>query len=301
MEKKIIINDKDVFSFDGKKLKPLGKVCEMEDIWQGKIFTVDSNIYLKTGNKFSLLVENFDTRFKMEISSFAQKQFELVHGVLVMVEKDVAGIRKLAKAYAPYLDVKLSWKEKPILFIEREKDDKFFVVTEDENGNIRLSDQKAVFIDKYSNLFCWNYRIYNFSFDSEEFYLSSLHLLFEGDSYLVFSNDDVIGDDEDYNSHSAAIAIGKDGKVTPLGGVPELKETQNAILLKSSDGVYHLKKDELCCVTNACYSDNSFFIHDDGTVVHTYTIKQSDAPDISSEDTYCLVDGDYQLVKREDK
>lgn len=301
MEKKIIINDKDVFSFDGKKLKPLGKACEMEDIWQGKIFTIENNLYAKKGDEFSLLVENFDSIYVVEIGEPAQKQFELVHGVLVMVEKDVAGIRKLAKAYAPYLDVKLSWKEKPILFIEREKDDKVFVVIEDENGNIRLSDQKAVFIGKYSNLFCWNYRIYNFSFDSVEFYLSSLHLLFEGDSYLVFSNDDVIDDDEDDNEHSAAIAIGKDGKLTPLGLEPEIVELPNATVIKSSEGVYHLKKDELCCVTNACYSDNSFFIHDDGTVVHTYTIKQSDAPDISSEDTYCLVDGDYQLVKREDQ
>ena len=281
MEKKIIINEQNVFSFDGKKLIPLGQACVMEDVWQGKIFTIENNLYAKKGDEFSLLVENFDSIYVVEIGEPAQKQFELVHDVLVMVEK-------------AYLDVKLSWKEKPILFIEREKDDKVFVVIEDENGNIRLSDQKAVFIDKYSNLFCWNYRIYNFSFDSVEFYLTSLHLLFAGNNYLVFRNDY----DENDNEHSAAIAIGKDGKVTPLGGVPELKETQNAILIKSSEGVYHLKKDELCCVTNACYSDNSFFIHDDGTVVHTYTIKQSDAPDISSEDTYRLVDGHYQLDKQ---
>ncbi len=297
MEKKIIIDEQNAFSFDGKKLKPLGKAYVMENIWQGKIFAVEKNLYVKKGDELSLLVENFDSIYKAEIGEPAKKQFELVHGILVMVEKGVAGIRKLAKAYAPYLDAKLSWKEKPIFFIEKEKDDKVFAVIEDENGNIRLSEKKAVFIDKDSNFFCWNYRIYNFSFDSVDFYLTSLHLLFEGDSYLVFSNDD----DEDDNSHSLAIAIGKDGKVALLGEEPEIVKTQNAILLKSSEGVYHLKKDELCCVTNACYSDNSFFIHGDGTVVHTYTIEQSDAPDISSEDTYRLVDGDYQLVKREDK
>ena len=297
MEKKIIIDEQNAFSFDGKKLKPLGKAYVMENIWQGKIFAVEKNLYVKKGDELSLWVENFDSIYKVEIGEPAKKQFELVHGILVMVEKGVAGIRKLAKAYAPYLDAKLSWKEKPIFFIEKEKDDKVFAVIEDENGNIRLSEKKAVFIDKDSNFFCWNYRIYNFSFDNVDFYLTSLHLLFEGDSYLVFSNDD----DEDDNSHSLAIAIGKDGKVALLGEEPEIVKTQNAILLKSSEGVYHLKKDELCCVTNACYSDNSFFIHDDGTVVHTYTIEQSDAPDISSEDTYCLVDGDYQLVKREDQ
>ena len=32
MEKKIIINEQNVFSFDGKKLIPLGQACEMEII-----------------------------------------------------------------------------------------------------------------------------------------------------------------------------------------------------------------------------------------------------------------------------
>ena len=297
MEKKIIINEQNVFSFDGKKLIPLGQACVMEDIWQGKIFTIENNLYAKKGDEFSLLVEDFYDVYVVEIGEPAQKQFELVHDVLVMVEKGVAGLRKLAKAYAPYLDAKLSWKEKPILFVEREKEDKVFVVIEDENGNIRLSDQKAVFIDKDSNFFCWNYRIYNFSFDSVEFYLTSLHLLFAGNNYLVFRNDY----DENDNEHSAAIAISKDGKLTPLGLEPEIVELPNATVIKSSEGVYHLKKDELCCVTNACYSDNSFFIHDDGTVVHTYTIEQSDAPDIPREDTYRLVNGNYKLVKRKDQ
>ena len=295
MEKKIIIDDKDVFSFDGKKLKSLGQACEMKDIWQGKIFAVENNIYLKTGDEFSLLVENFDKVHEAEIGEPAQKQFELMGDVLVMVDDDVAGIRKLDKAYAPYLDWTLSWKEKPILFVERYEDDVMFVVIEDENGDIRLSDQKAVYFDGYAVAFCWNCKIYRYASQSKTFYLSSLRMLVEKDNYLVFADD--CGD----NEHSLAIAVGKDGKAMLLCEEPEIVETQNATLLKSSDDVYHLKKDELCCVTNACYSDNSFFIHDDGTVVHTYTIEQSDAPDISSEDTYRLVNGNYKLVKREDQ
>lgn len=298
MEKKIIINEQNVFSFDGKKLIPLGQACVMEDIWQGKIFTIENNLYAKKGDELSLLVEDFYDVYGAEIDESAQKQFELVDDVLFMDEYAVFATLMLDGDYAPYLDRTLSWKEKPILFVVRQKDDKdedeVLVVIEDENGNIRLSEQKAVYLDSDGTLLCWNHRIYKFSYDSAGFYLSSLYLLFEGDNYLVFRNDD----DEDDNSHSAAIAIGKNGKVTPLGTEPNIVKTQNATLLESSKGVYHLKQDKYRLVAKVYDSEEPFFIHDDGTIVHNYFIEQPYAPDIPREDTYRLVNGNYKLVKR---
>ena len=117
-------------------------------------------------------------------------------------------------------------------------------------------------------------------------------MLFAGDNYLIFINDP--DDDDDIRT---AIAIDKDGNMTPLGEDAEIVETPNAILLKSSKGVYHLKKDAFRCVTSSCYSDNFFDVEGDGTIVHEYTIEQSDAPDVSGQDVYRLIDGEYRLVR----
>ena len=293
MEKKIIIDDQNVFSFDGKKLKPLGKSCEMKDIWQGKIFTVEKKLYAKKGDEFSLLVENFDKVYEAEMVKPAQRQFELVGDVLVMIDNGVSGIRKLSKTYAPYLDRTLSWKEKPILFVKREKDDEYevLVVIEDENGNIRLSEQKAFRFWALASVLvlCWNCKIYRCASQRNTFYLSSLRLLFEGDNYLVFAED--CGD----NASCTAIAIDKNGKMTPLGVDSELKKTQNATLLESSDGIYHLKQDEFSCVIKACYSGVSFIICEDGTICYVYKSIFPDGSIAFCHDLYHLVDGNYKF------
>ena len=203
---------------------------------------------------------------------------------MVMVDTDMDGIKKLDKAYAPYLNWTIPCKEKPILFLKQEDNKILFVVIEDENGNIRLSEQKVFYLDKGSSFLYWNYRIYSYS--GGEFNLAPFYM------HLIFINDP--DDDDDIRT---AIAIDKDGNMTPLGEDAEIVETPNAILLKSSKGVYHLKKDAFRCVTSSCYSDNFFDVEGDGTIVHEYTIEQSDAPDVSGQDVYRLIDGEYRLVR----
>lgn len=291
MESRIIIDEnKNVFALNGTKLEPLGKANELKNIWQQKVFTIGKNLYFKKGNEIFLLAENIESTYEIKIDDFAWKQFELVGDVLVMVDTDMDGIKKLDKAYAPYLDWTIAGKEKPILFLKQEDNKILFVVIEDENGNIRLSEQKVFYLDKDSSFLYWNYRIYSYS--GGEFNLAPFYMLFAGDNYLIFINDP--DDDDDIRT---AIAIDKDGNMTPLGEDAEIVETPNAILLKSSKGVYHLKKNAFRCVTSSCYSDNFFYIADDEKIVHEYTIEQYDAPDISGQDVYRLIDGEYRLVR----
>ena len=285
MEKRIIIDEhQNVFALNGTKLEPLGEASEMKNVWQQKVFTIGKNLYFKKGNEIFLLAENIASTYEITIAVFARKQFELVGDVLVMVDTDMDGIKKLDKAYAPYLNWTIPCKEKPILFLKQEDNKILFVVIEDENGNIRLSEQKVFYLDKNSSFLYWNYRIYSYS--GGEFNLAPFYM------HLIFINDP--DDDDDIRT---AIAIDKDGNMTPLGEDAEIVETPNAILLKSSKGVYHLKKDAFRCVTSSCYSDNFFDVEGDGTIVHEYTIEQSDAPDVSGQDVYRLIDGEYRLVR----
>ena len=123
MEKRIIIDEnKNAFALNGTKLEPLGKANELKNIWQQKVFTIGKNLYFKKGNEIFLLVENIDSIYEIEIDDFAWKQFELVGDVLVMVDTDMDGIKKLDKAYAPYLNWTIPCKEKPILFLKQEKE-----------------------------------------------------------------------------------------------------------------------------------------------------------------------------------
>ena len=291
MEKRIIIDEnKNAFALNGTKLEPLGKANELKNIWQQKVFKIGKNLYFKKENDIFLLAENIDSTYEIKIDDFAWKQFELVGDVLVMVDTDMDGIKKLDKAYAPYLDWAMSGKEKPILFLKQENEKSLLVVIEDENGDVRLAEQKAYYLDKNSLFLYWNYRIYSYS--GGEFNLAPFYMLFAGDNYLIFINDP--DDDDDIRT---AIAIDKDGNMTPLGEYAEIVETPNATLLKSSKGVYHLKKDTFRCVTSSCYSDNFFYIADDEKIVHEYTIEQYDAPDISGQDVYRLIDGEYRLVR----
>lgn len=289
MESRIIIDEnKNAFALNGTKLEPLGKANELKNIWQQKVFKIGKNLYFKKENDIFLLAENIDSTYEIKIDDFAWKQFELVGDVLVMVDTDMDGIKKLDKAYAPYLDWAMSGKEKPILFLKQENEKSLLVVIEDENGDVRLAEQKAYYLDKNSLFLYWNYRIYSYS--GREFNLAPFYMLFAGDNYLIFINDP--DDDDDIRT---AIAIDKDGNMTPLGEYAEIVETPNATLLKSSKGVYHLKKDTFRCVTSSCYSDNFFYIADD--IVHEYTIEQYDAPDVSGQDVYRLIDGEYRLVR----
>ncbi len=292
MEKRIIIDEhQNVFALNGTNLEPLGEASEMKNVWQQKVFTIGKNLYFKKGNEIFLLAENIASTYEITIAVFARKQFELVGDVLVMVDTDMDGIKKLDKAYAPYLDWTKSEKEEPILFLEQVNKKSFLVALENENGNVRLSEQKAYYLDKNSSFLYWNYRIYSYS--GGEFDLAPFYMLFAGDNYLIFINDP--DDDDDIRT---AIAIDKDGNMTPLGEDAEIVETPNAILLKSSKGVYHLKKDAFRCVTSSCYSDNFFDVEGDGTIVHEYTIEQSDAPDVSGQDVYRMIDGEYRLVHK---
>ena len=291
MESRIIIDEnKNAFALNGTKLEPLGEANELKNIWQQKVFKIGKNLYFKKENDIFLLAENIDSTYEIKIDDFAWKQFELVGDVLVMVDTDMDGIKKLDKAYAPYLDWAMSGKEKPILFLKQENEKSLLVVIEDENGDVRLAEQKAYYLDKNSLFLYWNYRIYSYS--GGEFNLAPFYMLFAGDNYLIFINDP--DDDDDIRT---AIAIDKDGNMTPLGEYAEIVETPNATLLKSSKGVYHLKKDTFRCVTSSCYSDNFFYIADDEKIVHEYTIEQYDAPDISGQDVYRLIDGEYRLVR----
>lgn len=292
MESRIIIDEnKNAFALNGTKLEPLGKANELKNIWQQKVFTIGKNLYFKKGNEIFLLVENIDSIYEIEIDDFAWKQFELVGDVLVMVDTDMDGIKKLDKAYAPYLNWTIPCKEKPILFLKQENEKSLWVVIEVENGDVRLSEQKAYYLDKNSSFLYWNYRIYSYS--GREFNLAPFYMLFAGDNYLIFINDP--DDDDDIRT---AIAIDKDGNMTPLGEDAEIVERPNATLLKSSKGVYHLKKDAFRCVTSSCYSDNFFDVEGDGTIVHEYTIEQYDAPDVSGQDVYRMIDGEYRLVHK---
>lgn len=290
MEKRIIIDEnKNAFALNGTKLEPLGKANELKNIWQQKVFTIGKNLYFKKGNEIFLLAEHIDSIYEIKIDDFAWKQFELVGDVLVMVDTDMDGIKKLDKAYAPYLNWTIPGKEKPILFLKQENEKSLLVVIEVENGDVRLSEQKAYYLDKNSSFLYWNYRIYSYS--GREFNLAPFYMLFAGDNYLIFINDP-----DDYDDIRTAIAIDKDGNMTPVGEDAEIVETPNAILLKSSKGVYHLKKDAFRCVIDTDLLDGSSYINDFGTIYHYYT--KPTGADIRCTDEYRLVDGEYRIVKR---
>lgn len=292
MEKRIIIDEQqNVFALNGTKLEPLGEASEMKNVWQQKVFTIGKNLYFKKGNEIFLLAENIASTYEITIADFARKQFELVGDVLVMNDSNIAGIQKLDKAYAQFLNEDLFAKEKPILFFQQKKSKKALVVIEKGFGNICLSEKEAIFLDDMCCFLAWNSRIYSYFRKNDCFVLQSLHLLFEGNDYLVFScKDECLGE--------CAYILKKNGEMIAVGTAPRLHRFPNAILLEFSNGVYHLKNDNFISVISFCYPENSYSVLDNGDIIYRFTIKYNDAPDTFSEETYRLVDGEYRIVKR---
>lgn len=291
MEKIIVDSEtKKAYVFDGKRLKQLGVTRTMRRIWQDKIFAFGNDFYLRNGEEFSLLAEEAELRWILTTNKFASKQFELLGDVLVMNDSNIAGIQKLDKAYAQFLNEDLFAKEKPILFFQQKKSKKALVVIEKGFGNICLSEKEAIFLDDMCCFLAWNSRIYSYFRKNDCFVLQSLHLLFEGNDYLVFScKDECLGE--------CAYILKKNGEMIAVGTAPRLHRFPNAILLEFSNGVYHLKNDNFISVISFCYPENSYSVLDNGDIIYRFTIKYNDAPDTFSEETYRLVDGEYRLVR----
>ncbi len=289
MEKIIVDEKRNAYSFDGKQLKHLGEIISMRDVWKGKVFAFGNDFYLKTEEGFSLLAENaYPLMFEKE-DDFALKQFELIGDVLVMNTPNVAGFQKLDKAYASFLTSSAK-NEKPILALYKRADHSVFVLVEDEMGNIRQTKKPSTLLGDSLYLLGWNYRIY--FHDHSFFKLKPFELLFAGDNYLVFSCDDI-------EKHT--VSLNKDGDLTFLGTSPKITRVSDATLLEVTEGVYHLKEDD--CIRIICCTsiDEYYSIEKNGDIFNFYVREQSDAPDLSCKDTYRLVNGAYQLVKREDQ
>lgn len=102
--KQILIDDaSNAFAFEGKKVTPLGKTVKFKDLWQGKVFAIGKDVYIKESEEYSLLAEDAKLFAFGKPDPYAQKQFETIGNKVLYVEQGVPGIVHFpnTKAYAP--------------------------------------------------------------------------------------------------------------------------------------------------------------------------------------------------------
>lgn len=295
MEHNIIIDKKrHVYSLRGKNVNLIDITGSLSDVWEGKIFSFEDKIYLKKEHKLYFLAEHVVSCFNIVDKTSHQRKFELAENSHLSIKSEIYDIKLLDKVFSPYLDWMSNPREKPVLFLQLENEDFFRVLIEDKNGHIFMSREKTFYLDEHKKLLSWNNRVfYNKIRSNKTFEMMLFQLLFANENYLIFSYF--------FEGITFAIALRKNGTMKLLGSFPKIHEFPKATLLKLQDSIYHLKKNDFSVITPSCYSDSSYSIDKDGTVVHHYTIECYGAPNISCHDTYRLIDKKYQLVKREDK
>ena len=279
--KKIILDaDFNAFLFDGTHVQSMGKAEKITDLWQGIIFSIGNDLYLKKNEEYVLLAEKAEFLSFGSANPYAEKQFEMVSGECLYVEAETPGILRLPNIpqYAP-----LYAKD-----IDNLKDKAFVVNTKDDKYKVYLFNGEEVLLSDAEALFCCGTLLWNghgYVLQDEQFTRQTWKLIRQTNSYLLFMLKGVL------------FVFGTDGTYRALGALEETVSTPNGDILVTREGkstfCYYPGNETVQCIVRVD-DDQYYRITPDGSVYYSYTFRMSyyDS-DTHIEEVYQFQDGSY--------
>ena len=287
MNKLVMDAHLNVYSFDGVKMKSLGKPEKFVNEWKNQVFRIGQDLYQKDGDSYRLLCGDSHHhamlyRIDMPVP-YIQNQFRLTDdGLLYYSAKN--GIQLLDKAFeAPFESQPLT---ADLAFVIEESAGNYTVYLRDADGSIKPSPWAAVGLGHSgTNVFWWNGRAWSWQNDSS-FRQVTCQLVFQNDAYLIF------------NAGAAAFLVTAQGlEADKIYQKCEIIQTPQAALMKfcgrNGDELWHLKPDK-----PQYFLSGSFEVNEDGTVYYSYVCDwYHDQPDIQVCEVFKFQDGEFRCIK----
>ena len=288
MKKVILDAASNAYLFDGTRMENMGKAEKLQDVYNGMIFALGKDLYLKAGETYTLFAQNAELFAVTESEQPFKKQFELIGDVLLMINPNKPGFKKLEKEYAKVFLPQAS-DRKP-LFVLKTKDGKYRVYT--TNGENGFSPSETMPVCLHSNVlsFWWPDSGCGYTLNSKnELIPVYSYLIYQNDAYAIF------------NVAGLGLRINKAGELKALGGDAAVASTiPENIVLRVGNGYWHLGKKDVQHIATA-YERESCSLAQDGTVTYEGVREYLDGPDIYITNVYQLKGDAYECVKHEER
>lgn len=292
MESQIILDSlSNAYSFDGRNLVSLGKVTEMRELWQGKIFQIGKDIYVKKqddqhNDYFEKWMTNAEFYEFGSGDDFVNQQFSKVGDCLLFVEKNKAGFKKLPDGISDVfnslkISEELKSRKKFVLF----SDGRYYICCEDKNGEPQILTDDVLANNECGMSFVWGcdgYVLRNNKFEQMPWSL----VYDRSEEYHLFLLNNFV------------FAVFDSTEIRPLGSFVVIKHTDvSDILLTGTtygNECFHLGDDFIDRVVYSPFDDDCH-INKDGSITHEYLFR-CDGEEFDCFDVYKIVNGHYTCV-----
>lgn len=283
--KKIILDAaSNAYLFDGTRMENLGKAEKLQDVYNGMIFAIGKDLWLKNGETYQLLATDAELLAITEPETPFEKQFELIGDVLLMTMPNKPGFSKLNKEYAKVFLPEST--EKP-LFVLKTRDNRCKVYVADGENGFRPSETAPICLSDGLLSFWLPDSGCGYTLNSRnEFIPVYSYLIYQNDAYAIFNVDGL------------GIRINKAGELKKLDGDAAVASTvPENIVLRVGSGYWHLGKSDVQHIATA-HEGESCRLDLDGTVTYESVWEDNEGPDIYTTSTYKLQGDAYKLVSQ---
>ena len=290
MKKVILDAASNAYLFDGTRMEAMGKAEKLQDVYNGMIFAIGRDLYLKKGDEYSLLAVDAELFAFGAGDPFAEKQFEIIKGECLYVEPGIPGILRFPNnpAYASLYAPEIS-----------DLQEKGFVIHSKANkGHVYLlNDEKMVVCSEIPAFFCNNTLFWNghgYVLENGKFIRQPWKLCYQKDAYLLMELGCVLW------------VLYANGKIDTLGWLIEKVPTRNGDILVTKnnhcESCYYLGENGPQHVVSVHDEEQSYRINQDGSIEYSYIFRMSAYDsDTQVSETYQLKDGRYQCIHHEDQ
>lgn len=279
--KKIVTDaQSNAYLFDGTKMEAMGKLEAFRDVYNGIIFAIGKDLYLKKGENYTLFAQNAELFTFAEPCYPFEKQFELIGDILLMTSPDKPGFLKLNKEYAKVFLPK-DTDGKP-LFALKMKDHNWRIFVSDGENGFEPSKTECIGSDGKPFGFWWQGRGYE-CLNENKLIPVCCHTIYQNNAYLIVCVADF------------CLRINLAGEIKKLGYDGAIAQTRpENIILTIGNGYWHLGKDDIQFIV----AGDNCELKSDGTITYTEVYEDYYGPDIYTTYIYKLKDGKY--VKKEE-
>ncbi len=289
--KKIILDASSIaYSFDGTKMEALGKTEKFLHVWNGLIYSIGNDLYLKKGDIYQLFASEAKLFCFGKRNPAAEKQFELLGDILLMInpllDVNLPGLQKLPKEFADFF-LPQQIPQEPA-FVVKEKNGPYQVYFYDEESGIKVSEQSCINLSNdWHTCFWWNGGGYVLKEDG--FTQISCNLIYQNEFYIVA------------NVGNTGIVVNREyGLMRSFSCAVSLINTEQAPLLSVAKGYWHLAEEDVDHIATAHGEREDCYLNPDGTIVHNYVYEDREGPDVFVTDKFKFVDGAYKCILHED-
>ena len=283
--KKIILDAaSNAYLFDGTRMEAMGKAETLRDVYNGVIFAIGKDLWLKNGETYQLFATGAELLAITEPKPPIEKQFELIGDVLLMTTPSKPGFSKLNKEYARVFLPEPT--EKP-LFVLKTRDNSCKVYVADGENGFKPAATAPVLLSSTVLSFWWPAGGCGYTENGKnELVPVGSYLIYQNDAYAVF------------NIAGLGLRINKAGDLLTLDGAAAVAPTKpENIVLRVGNGYWYLGKNDVQHIATA-HEGESCLLNSDGTVIYESVWVDNEGPDIYTSSTYQLKGDAYELVSQ---